>query len=397
MDNQFNILGLIKDLSPFLNERIKRLFAGAVAKSMPYGGISYVSQHIGLSRKTITNGIKEIKAGPVVTDRERVPGGGRKLATETDQNLILELTNILEYTTRGDPEAPLLWTIKSTRTISQELRVLGHNVSHNLVKKLLHGLGYSLQSNKKCIEGNQHEDRNEQFMYINKMVKKSLNDCQPVISVDTKKKELVGNYLNQGKQWLKVKNPTLVNGHDFSGPSVEKAIPYGVYDIGLNRGFVNIGTNHDTSAFAVASIRGWWKYEGKKNYKNLKYIQITADGGGSNGYRSRVWKFELQKLATELNIPIKVCHFPPGTSKWNKIEHRLFSFISSNWRGEPLVDYETIVKLISNTTTSNGLQVECRLDRTKYDTGCTVNKDDFAKIKIIRNKFRGDWNYTLKP
>jgi hypothetical protein len=256
-------------------------------------------------------------------------------------------------------------------------------------------MGYSLQANSKKIEGNQHPDRNEQFIFINNMVKQALNDDQPVLSIDAKKKELVGNYKNEGQQWRKSKNPIIVNGHDFPDPQVSKAIPYGCYDYGRNTDFVNVVTDHDTATFAVSSIRSWWKYQASKYYKNLKYILITADGGGSNSYRSRLWKLELFLLALELGVPIKVCHFPPGTSKWNKIEHRLFSFISSNWRGQPLVDCETIVKLISHTTTNTGLQVVCRLDRTKYPIGRKVTDEEYNIIECTPNEFHGEWNYIL--
>jgi hypothetical protein len=257
-------------------------------------------------------------------------------------------------------------------------------------------LGYSLQGNQKTLEGSQHEDRDKQFVYINSKVKKALKDGQPVLSVDTKKKELIGNYKNQGGQWLKAKTPKKVNGHDFPDPSVPRALPYVIYDIGRDKGFVNVGTDHDTSSFAVASIRGWWLNDGKKFYQNLKYILITADGGGSNGYRTKLWKYELQKLADEIGVPIKICHFPPGTSKWNKVEHRLFSFISSNWRGQPLTDYETIVNLISHTSTVQGLKVICRLDRRNYETGLKVSAEEMKKVKLIKMQFHGEWNYKIK-
>jgi hypothetical protein len=272
-----------------------------------------------------------------------------------------------------------------------------HPVSHTKVAQLLHELNYSLQSNRKTEEGEDHPDRDAQFKHINASVKRCLSQNIPVISVDTKKKELIGNYDNAGQQWLPTKEPTKVQGHDFPDPEIPRAYPYGIYDLGRNSGFVNIGTDHDTGEFAVASIRGWWRAEGIKLYPETKEILITADGGGSNGSRLRLWKFELQKLADQTGLSISVCHFPPGTSKWNKIEHRLFSFITSNWRGEPLRDYETIVKLIASTTTAKGLKVKCRLDRRKYQTGRRISDDEMKLINMERNKFHGEWNYTIKP
>jgi hypothetical protein len=299
--------------------------------------------------------------------------------------------------TRGDPESPLLWTCKSTRTLAQELTKEKHKISHVKVAQLLHKNGYSLQGNRKTEEGKDHPDRDAQFQHINRRIKMALSKGQPVISVDTKKKELVGNYENKGRQWKKIKNARKVNGHDFPDPSVPRAYPYGIYDIGRNTGFVNIGTDHDTSAFAVASIRGWWEKEGRSVYPQAKWLMITADGGGSNGYRGRLWKVELQKLSSEMGIPIRVCHFPPGTSKWNKIEHRLFSFISSNWRGEPLQDYETIVRLISATTTSKGLRVTCKLDHSQYPVGIKVTDEEMRLLHIYPLKFHGEWNYIIRP
>jgi transposase len=388
----------IDGLWPHLGERQRRLFAAGQAKAIGHGGITFVSEISGLSRVTITKGIKELEDGETLEKgRDRKKGSGRLSATMKDPELLNSLENILDETTRGDPEAPLLWTIKSTRLIARELLNQGHIISHFRVGKIMHQLGYSLQANKKTEEGNQHVDRDEQFKYINNSIKNALKDNQPVLSVDTKKKELVGNYKNNGQPWRKSKNPKKVNGHDFADPSVPRAIPYGIYDLGNNTGFVNVGTNHDTATFAVESIQGWWKHEGSKKYNKVKYILITADGGGSNGSRNRLWKLELYTLAVKLGIPIKVCHFPPGTSKWNKVEHRLFSFISSNWKGEPLCDYETIVNLISNTKTVKGLKVKCRLDRRKYETGRKVTNGEFDMIKIAHDKFHGEWNYTLNP
>jgi len=298
---------------------------------------------------------------------------------------------------RGDPESPLRWTCKSTRTLAAELTSQNHAISHEKVAQLLRQMDYSLQGNRKTEEGNDHPDRDEQFEYINEQVRRALAAGRPVISVDTKKKELVGNYENKGQQWRKSKSPQKVNGHDFPGPSVPRAYPYGIYDLARNRGFVNVGTDHDTGAFAVASIRGWWRFEGRRLYPDSRRLLITADGGGSNGYRLRQWKMKLQKLADDAKLSIMVCHFPPGTSKWNKVEHRLFSFISTNWRGEPLRDYETVVRLIAGTTTAKGLKVICRLDRRAYPVGRKVSDEEFATINLSPSAFHGEWNYVIRP
>ena len=387
----------ISRIWPYLNERARRMIAANEAIELGYGGISNVSWASGLSRVTITKGIKEIKIDSVETDRIRKKGGGRQKLIKCDSEIINVLEAIIDATTRGDPESPLRWTCKSTRSLSEELSSQNHPISHTKIAQLLHDMDYSLQSNRKTKEGNSHPDLDKQFQYINKQVKKMMKSNCPVISVDTKKKELVGNYENKGRQWLKKKNPKQVNGHDFPYPSIPRAYPYGIYDLAKNRGFVNVGTDHDTSAFAVASIKGWWNSEGKRLYANSKKILITADGGGSNSYRTRLWKLELQKLSLFTGLIIQVSHFPPGTSKWNKIEHRLFSFISSNWRGEPLRDYETVVKLISNTTTTKGLSVKCRLDRRKYPVGRKVTDKEFATINIKPQSFHGEWNYIINP
>jgi hypothetical protein len=307
------------------------------------------------------------------------------------------LERLIEPDTRGDPESPLRWTCKSTRTLAAQLTRRTHPVSHVTVAHLLHEQDYSLQSNRKTEEGGDHPDRDAQFRHINRRVQQALAKGSPVISVDTKKKELVGNYENGGQQWLPAKEPVEVQGHDFPSPDVPRAYPYGVYDLERNTGFVNVGTDHDTGAFAVSSIRGWWRREGRRLYPEAREVLITADGGGSNGSRLRLWKLELQKLADETGLSISVCHFPPGTSKWNKIEHRLFSFISSNWRGEPLRDYETIVKLISGTTTAKGLKVTCRLDRRKYPKGRKVTNAEMKQVNLECDRFHGDWNYTIRP
>ena len=383
---------------PLLDERTRRIMAASEAMALGYGGVSLVRRACGLSRKAITKGIGEIEAGSAPGEgRIRRPGAGRKRITVTDPDLVDTLESMIEDQTRGDPESPLRWICKSTRAIAKQLGRQRHRVSHTKVAQLLHDLAYSLQSNRKTEEGNDHPDRDAQFRHINAAVKRHLAPGLPVISVDTKKKELIGNYHNAGQQWLPGKRPKKVKGHDFPSPDVPRAYPYGVYDLGRNAGFVNVGTDHDTGAFAVASIRGWWRQEGRRLYPKADRILITADGGGSNGWRLRLWKVELQKLADETGLCLSVCHFPPGTSKWNKVEHRLFSFISSNWRGEPLRDYETVVQLIAKTTTAKGLKVTCRLDRRKYPTGRKVTDEEMKHIHIERNKFHGEWNYVIKP
>jgi hypothetical protein len=307
------------------------------------------------------------------------------------------LERLIEPETRGDPETPLRWIGKSTRALSAQLTRQHHPISYVKVGQLLRDQGYSLQSNRKTEEGADHPDRDAQFRHINTEVKRAMAAGTPVISVDTQKKELIGNYLNRGQQWRRTKTPRKVNGYDFPDPSVPRAYPYGIYDLRYNTGFVMVGTDHDTGAFAVASIRGWWRFEGRRLYSMAKELLVTADGGGSNGPRLQLWKLELQKFANETGLSISVCHFPPGTSKWNKVEHRLFSFISSNWRGEPLRDSETIVKLIARTTTAKGLKVTCRLDRRKYPTGRKITAKEMKCVNVERNKFHGDWNYVIRP
>jgi transposase len=397
MEAEIALTEMFQHIWPHLGERERRLMAAAEAQRLGYGGVSLISKVCGLSRVTITKGIKELGEIPLRQGKTRKAGAGRPTIERSDPEIEKRLEELVEDTTRGDPESPLRWTCKSTRTIARELTKEEHGISHEKVAQLLRKKGYSLQGNRKTEEGIDHPDRDAQFRYINNQIKIALNHGQPVISVDTKKKELVGNYDNEGQQWRKVKNPKQVNGHDFPGPSVPRAYPYGIYDITRNTGFVNIGTDHDTSAFAVASIRGWWDKEGSKTYSKAKWLVITADGGGSNNCRYRLWKLELQKLSNEIGIPIRVCHFPPGTSKWNKIEHRLFSFISSNWRGEPLQDYETIVRLINATTTSKGLSVTCRLDHSKYPVGIKITDEEMESVHILRAKFHGEWNYVIQP
>jgi len=383
---------------PLLDERTRRLMAASEALGLGYGGVSLVHRACGLSRKAIAKGISEIRLGkPLLSGRLRRPGAGRKSLTVSDPGMLAALDNLIEGGTRGDPESPLRWICKSTRTLAAELSQQRHPISHVRVAQLLHAQKYSLQSNRKLEEGEDHPDRDAQFRHINQCVKRALAVGRPVISVDTKKKELVGNYVNAGQQWLPTRQPRQVQGHDFPDPSVPRAYPYGIYDLGRNAGFVNVGTDHDTGAFAVASIRGWWRLEGRQLYPGADTLLITADGGGSNGSRLRLWKLELQGLADETGLALSVCHFPPGTSKWNKIEHRLFSFISSNWRGEPLRDYETIVSLIASTTTAKGLTVRCHLDRRKYPPGRKVSAQEMKRVNLKRNTFHGDWNYVIRP
>jgi len=381
-----------------LDERMRRLMAANEARVLGRGGISEVSRACGLSRKAIAKGMREIEAGTAPPPgRVRQPGAGRKKITAQDPGLMPALERLIEPETRGDPESPLRWTCKSTRTLAAQLARHKHPISHMKVAQLLRARGYSLQGNRKTEEGGDHPDRDAQFRHINTQVRRALAKGTPVISVDTKKKELVGNYENKGRQWLPAKKPVKVQGHDFPHPDVPRAYPYGVYDLERNTGFVNVGTDHDTGAFAGASIRGWWRHEGRRLYPEAKHVLITADGGGSNGSRLRLWKLELQKLADYTGLFLSVSHFPPGTSKWNKIEHRLFSFISSNWRGEPLRDYETIVRLISRTATAQGLKVTCRLDRRKYPTGRKVTDEEMKHVNIERHSFHGEWNYTIQP
>ena len=385
-------------LWPLLDERTRRLLAANEAASLGFGGISVVHRACGLSRRSIAEGIREIQAG-VAPSRGHIrrAGAGRKSIMVSDPHLLEALEKMIDSQTRGDPQSPLRWICKSTRAIAEQLGKRKHPVSHMKVAQILHELNYSLQSNRKTEEASDHPDRDAQFRHINAAVKKSLRQGLPVISVDTKKKELIGQYDNAGQQWLAAKQPIKVQGHDFPSPEVPRAYPYGIYDLARNAGFVNVGTDHDTGEFAVASIRGWWRHEGRRAYPKATKLLITADGGGSNGSRLRLWKLELQKLADETGLFISVCHFPPGTSKWNKVEHRLFSFITSNWRGEPLRDYETIVNLIARTTTVKGLKVTCRLDRRKYPTGRKVSDEEMMRVNVERNRFHGDWNYVIKP
>jgi len=387
----------LKAVLPHLNEKQRRLMLAAEAKALGWGGISSVAQATGVSRVTIYKALKEIKYHPPVTERVRNPGGGRKGIDVHHPNLLRELESLVDPVTRGDPMSPLRWTCKSTRQLSTELVRQGYGVSHVTVAELLHRLDYSLQANAKTLEGANHRDREDQFNYINEKVKEFLGRGQPVISVDTKKKELVGQFKNGGREWHPKGEPEEVEIHDFATPESPKVIPYGIYDIGKNMGWVNVGCDHDTASFAVASIRRWWVSMGQEVYPDAKELLICADGGGSNGYRVRLWKVELQTLATQTGLGITICHFPPGTSKWNKIEHRLFSHISMNWRGRPLISHEVIVKLIGRTSTRNGLRVKAKLDRRKYPTKVKVSDKEMERVKLKPHSFHGEWNYSISP
>lgn len=385
-------------VSPYLDEKTRRLLVAAEAQVLGFGGISLVSRATGVTRDTIRRGIGELQGsvGPQ-TGRIRRSGGGRKRTAETDPTLPADLEKLISPTERGDPESPLRWTSKSVRHLAQELKRMGHQTSHQTVAQLLHDLGYSLQGNRKTIEGSSHPDRDAQFEHINSQAQEYFATSDPVISVDTKKKELVGEYKNGGREWHPQGIAPRVKVHDFADPELGRAVPYGVYDVAGNSAWVSVGVDHDTSSFAVETIRRWWSSMGSERYLDAKRLLITADGGGSNGSRVRLWKLELQALADELGIPIAVSHFPPGTSKWNKIEHRLFSFISQNWRGKPLVSHEVIVNLIASTTTQKGLLVRAQLDTTRYPVGRKVSEQEIAELDLRRDSFHGEWNYTLFP
>ena len=384
-----------------LDERLRRLFVASEAMAYGYGGVSAVALLTGVSRGTIHTGMTEIKShtdqSAVFEGGVRRPGGGRKKTAAVDDTLLVDLNALIEPTTRGDPESPLRWTCKSLRRLSEELNSQGHQTSHRMVGELLHELRYSLQSNSKTLEGSSHPDRNAQFEYINNQVKRRIKAGTPVISVDTKKKELVGDFKNGGRELRPMGEPEKVRVHDFIIPELGRANPYGVYDITNNTGWVSVGVDHDTATFAVESIRRWWNTMGKDVYSTAGEILITADGGGSNGSRVRLWKVELQRLSDELGCSITVCHFPPGTSKWNKIEHRLFSFITQNWRGKPLISYEVIVSLIQGTTTDKGLCVKCALDENIYPKGIKIADEELSNVNLKAHRFHGDWNYTIVP
>jgi transposase len=380
-----------------LDERQRRLLAAAEARVLGYGGISLVAEASGLSRTTIHRALEELDAPALPGGRARQVGGGRKRISEQNSSLLVALEELIAPVTRGHPESPLRWTCKSTRHLASALDKQGYTVSHTTVADLLQQLGYSLQANAKTLEGKQHADRDAQFQYINRLTKSHLRRKLPAISVDTKKKELVGEYKNGGREWQPQGQPEPVKTHDFPNPKIGKAIPYGVYDMGRNEGWVNVGCDHDTASFAVESIRRWWRCMGRKVYPDADQLLISADAGGSNGYRPRLWKVELQQLADETGLKITVCHFPPGTSKWNKVEHRLFAHITMNWRGRPLVSHEVVVNLIGSTTTRNGLKVKARLDTSIYPTKIKVPDEDIESVNLKPHKFHGEWNYTISP
>ena len=384
-----------------LDERRRRQWAAAEARDVGWGGISLVSRATGLSRPTIMTGLKELELSTesrlVATARVRASGGGRRALTQSDPGLLEALERLVDPATRGDPMSPLRWTCKSTAKLAEELTRQNHPVTDRTVAMLLKRNGYSLQANRKSREGSSHPDRNAQFEYINRQASAFQKRRQPVVSVDTKKKELVGEFKNPGEEWQPKGQPQLVNVHDFPDKTLGKAIPYGVYDLAGNEGWVSVGIDHDTAEFACASLLRWWNEMGSARFPRATELMITADGGGSNSSRNRLWKKSLQGLADELGMTLKICHFPPGTSKWNKIEHRLFCFITKNWRGRPLTTYEVIVNLIASTTTNTGLIVRAALDPREYETGITVSDDELKHLRLTRAKFHGEWNYSIKP
>jgi len=383
-----------------MDERARRLWAGTEADALGWGGVATVARATGLAISTVRKGRDEVRAGADGDDLVRVrrKGGGRRAFEVHHPDAWSRLEKLVDPVTRGDPESPLRWTCKSTRALAQEMFVRhGVRVSEKTVAKLLKEHDYSLQAPNKSVEGAQHPDRNAQFEHINAKAEACLERGVPVLSVDTKKKELVGNFKNGGREWQPEGEPELVDVHDFPSDAIGRAIPYGVYDVGADDGFVSVGTDHDTPVFAVTTIEAWWQQVGSKRYPQAREIFITADAGGSNSYRSHVWKYELQRVADKLDLAIHVSHFPPGTSKWNKVEHRLFSFISINWRGRPLRSYETVISLIANTTNRGGLVVRARLDRRKYPTGKKVTTKQLRALNIERDDFHGDWNYVLRP
>ncbi len=396
MDREQYLHETYSRIADALSEKSRRLLAASEAISFGYGGVSVVSRATGLSRQTIHTGIKELEDCTVLKNPERIrrEGGGRSKIEKIDKSVLKELQELVKNHTRGDPMQALFWTCKSTENLALELRKKGHMISDRTVARLLHELNYSLQSNRKSLEGKQSEERNSQFEYINKTVREYQERKQPVISVDTKKKELVGNYKNSGQEWHPKGKPMDVEVHDFG---VKKAIPYGIYDVTWNTGWVSVGVDHDTSEFAVESIRSWWKKMGQASYPVAKKLLINADGGGSNSSRVKLWKFQLQKLADETGLEITVCHLPPGTSKWNKIEHRLFCHITKNWRARPLTSYEVIINLIGSTMTKTGLKVYAELDEGEYPLAVQVSDEEMKKVKIRRHELNSKWNYTISP
>ena len=400
MQNVDLIKQKFETLCSFMDERMRRLWAAAEAQALGRGGITAVAAATGLSRTTITQGLRE-QQGRTEAERSpaqiRRPGGGRKAVTERDTTLLRDVEALVDPLTRGDPQSPLRWTCKSTRRLATELQGLGHAVSARTVARLLRGMHYSLQANRKTQEGSAHPDRNAQFEYINERTKAFQARGQPVISVDTKKKELVGEFKNGGREWQPRGEPEYVRVYDFPDKELGKAIPYGVYDVTTNTGWVSVGRDHDTAEFAVATLQQWWRQMGVSTYPEATELLIIADGGGSNGVRIRLWKTELQRLADETGLRIAVCHLPPGTSKWNKIEHRMFAYITQNWRGRPLVSHEVVVNLIGNTTTQTGLHIRAALDPNRYETGKKITDEVLADIHIEHDRFHGEWNYTIIP
>lgn len=384
-----------------LDERGRRLWAAVEAQQLGRGGVAAVARATGLSRTTIHQGLDELRRPQameaIARERMRAPGGGRKRLVEKDPLLLERLERLVDPLTRGDPQSPLRWTLKSTRQLAEVLSSQGHSVGRQKVSELLGELGYSLQANRKTREGTDHEDRDAQFGYINRQVLDYQQRAQPVISVDTKKKELVGDFKNGGREWQPHGHPEAVRTHDFIDRELGKVNPYGVYDPTLNAGWVSVGTDHDTAEFAVESIRRWWRKMGCPAYPKATQLLITADGGGSNGYRVRLWKVALQRLANDSGLSLRVCHFPPGTSKWNKIEHRMFSFISLNWRGKPLISHEVIVNLIGGTTNRNGLRIRAELDTTNYPIGVKITDDGLGRVNLTPDPFHGEWNYSIAP
>ena len=386
-----------ESLLPHLDERQRRLALGAEARVLGHGGIKAVARASGVSAVTVSKGAAELEAGEEPLERVRRPGAGRKPQTVTDPGLVTALLALVEPDERGDPMSPLRWTVKSTRTLARELTDSGHRVSAWTVANLLHEQGFSLQANQKQVEGAAHPDRDAQFNYLNQQSTEHIAAGQPVISVDTKKKELVGLFSNSGQQWRPGGDPVRVNVHDFPDPELGKANPYGVYDVANDDGWVSVGTDHDTAAFAVETLRRWFHQVGAQAYPGASKLLVCADGGGSNGYRLRAWKTQLAALATETGLAITVCHLPPGTSKWNKIEHRLFSHISMNWAGRPLTSHQVIIDLIATTTTRAGLKVHAELDDSTYPTGIRISDAEMAALPIEAHEFHPDWNYTLNP
>jgi len=385
-------------LLPTLDERARRLVVAADAKTLGRGGLGLCQKASGLDHKTIQRGMRELDQGQSLPpQRSRKPGGGRKQLTEKDPTLREDLEKLVAPDTRGDPESPLKWTVKSTRVLRDELLKEHHTISHVKVAELLDGAGYSLQAQRKTKEGADHPDRDQQFRHINERAQEFLQAGDPVISVDTKKKELVGNFKNNGRQWLPGGEPIEVSVHDFPDKKLGKAVPYGILDIASNRGYVNVGINHDTGEFSVASIERWWQTLGKKRYPHAQRLLVTADSGGSNGYRLRLWKKELQRFADSMGLEVSVCHYPPGTSKWNKIEHKLFSFISMNWRGKVLESYKVIVNLIASTKTRTGLKVYAMLDDRIYPLKKKVTDEEMQSLNLHPDLFHGEWNYMLQP